>query len=69
MEQIKPLLFTLLAIYFAAGLIASIFLLWKGIHHIDPSTEGSGLGFKLLMLPGLLLFWPSFLIKWLKDHG
>ena len=53
-------------LYFLLGFVFAVIFLWKGIQVVDEGTEGTGLGFKLLLLPGMLVFWPVFLIKWIK---
>ena len=57
---------TFVAIYLLIGLIFSVFFLIKGLTQLDAATEGSGLFFKMLIFPGLLVFWPIIALKWKK---
>ena len=67
MEIFVNLLINALGFYLLIGFLFSLLLLWKGLAKIDPNTIGSGIGFKLLVLPGLCAFWPLFVRKWLKS--
>lgn len=49
--------------YFVLGLIFSIPFLSRWIHLVDETTRGSGLDFKLTILPGCIVFWPILLKK------
>jgi hypothetical protein len=43
-----------------------------GLTRIDHGAKGAGLGFRLLILPGLIALWPLMLIRWLsggQPHG
>jgi len=31
---------------------------------LDSEAQGSGIGFRLLILPGVAAFWPMFLYRW-----
>lgn len=46
------------------GLAAAGALLWRGLTRLDPATRGAGVGFKLLLLPGMVLLWPLLLWSW-----
>jgi hypothetical protein len=58
------LMLTLL--YLLLGLLFAIFFLIRGVERIDPSAHGSGLGFRLIILPGTIALWPVLLDKWIK---
>ena len=46
-------------------LFASIFVL-RGVQRVDSEAQGSGVGFRLLILPGVAAFWPMFLRRWIR---
>ncbi len=48
----------LITLYVVCGIVAAPILAFKGLDHIDDAAEGSSLGFKLIVIPGLILFWP-----------
>jgi hypothetical protein len=52
--------------YAVAGfLFASIFV-FRGVQRIDSEAQGSGVAFRLLILPGVAAFWPMFLRRWIR---
>lgn len=55
-----------LTTYAATGfLFASIFV-FRGVQQVDWEAQGSGVGFRLLILPGVAAFWPMFLHRWVR---
>lgn len=57
------LILILFGLYLVTGLVFSVVLLVKGLSTIDPGASKSGLGFKLIIIPGIVLLWP---ILWAK---
>ena len=55
-----------MAIYLATGLLFALFFLTKGVNKIDTSANGSGWGFRIIILPGTIVLWPLLLNKWIK---
>lgn len=60
---ISGLLIAVLA-YLGMGVLFAIILLIKGLSSIDSGASDSGTGFKLLMIPGMVVFWPFLWFKW-----
>jgi hypothetical protein len=60
--------FTLLlvALYLGAGLVFAIFFVTRGVTKIDESAVGSKWGFRLIIIPGAMVFWPLLLRKWIR---
>ena len=54
------------ALYLLAGAIFSIFFLARGLKKIDEGTHGSTVGFRIIIIPGCIVFWPLLLRKWLN---
>lgn len=52
------------AAYLGAGLIFSVPFLLKGVTKIDEGAEKSGWGFRIIIIPGTVVFWPYLLKKW-----
>lgn len=52
------------AVYLVAGLIFAIPFLLRGIVTIDSQARGAALGFRLMILPGVVVFWPLLLRRW-----
>lgn len=55
-----------LLIYLAAGFLFAIVFIIKGVTVIDKGATGSGWGFRLIIIPGTIVFWPLLLMKWTK---
>ncbi len=54
-------------IYLAAGLLFSIPFIIKGVTAIDPDgAEGTKWGFRVIIIPGTIIFWPVLLKKWVN---
>ena len=66
MTNVVTILFLALAIYLIAGILFAVFFLLNGIEKIDTTAHGSGWGFRLIVLPGTIVFWPVLLNKWIK---
>lgn len=68
MEQLISYILVAVAGYGITGVLFSLLFLWKGLVKTDPATKGSGVVFKLLIFPGLIVFWPLFVRKWIKTN-
>jgi hypothetical protein len=64
--MIAEIILMLIALYFIAGVLFAIFFFIKGMQKVDPTVHGSGFGFKLIIMPGVITLWPVLLIKWIK---
>jgi hypothetical protein len=58
---------TLLA-YAACGLLFGLPFVTVGVARFDPSARGASLAFRLLILPGVMAFWPFLALKWRRIH-
>lgn len=59
----KAIVYTL-AVYASLGLVFAIPFVWLGVQRLDSEAQGSGIGFRLLILPGVAAFWPMLLYRW-----
>ena len=50
--------------YAGLGLIFAVLFVSIGVQRFDSEAQGSGIGFRLLILPGVAAFWPMFLRRW-----
>ena len=55
-----------LEIYTGLGLVFAGPFVWRGIQRLDSEAQGSGVGFRLLILPGVAAFWPMFVYRWAR---
>jgi hypothetical protein len=63
--MITAFVLDLSALYLGAGFIFAIIFILKGIQKMDPAAHGSSWGFRILIIPGMMLMWPVLLRKWL----
>jgi len=54
------------ALYLLFGLLFAFLFIWKGVGKIDEGAHGGSMGFRIIILPGTMVFWPLLLKKWLK---
>ena len=66
MEQTITIILTIVLMYIISGILFSLIFIWKGLTKVDHGTKESGKLFKVLIFPGLVAFWPLFLMKWRK---
>ena len=55
-----------LVAYAGVGLIFGLAFVSLGIGRVDPVARGSGLGFRVIVLPGAVALWPVLLKRWLR---
>jgi hypothetical protein len=55
-----------LTAYAALGALFAIAFLIRGVSRVDPHAEGSGIGFRLIIFPGVAAFWPFLLSRWIR---
>lgn len=63
------LLLGTVSLYAASGLIFAAAFLTAGIGRVDPASRGSGIGFRLIILPGVAALWPVLLTRWIRARG
>ena len=61
----KAIVYTLVG-YAGLGLVFAVPFVWFGVQRLDSEAQGSGVGFRLLFLPGVAAFWPMFLYRWAR---
>ena len=57
-----------LFLYAALGAVFATAFVTAGVQRIDPNSSGSGIVFRLLILPGSAAFWPLLLTRWIRGH-
>ena len=56
-------------LYTAMGLAFACVFLTLGISRVDPASKGSGIGFRLIILPGVAALWPVLVARWIRAMG
>ena len=57
----------IVAIYLLIGILFVIPFLLKGLTKVDETAHGGSIGFKIIIIPGVIVFWPLLLNKWMKN--
>ena len=60
------ILFVVTGIYVLLGLLFAILFVIKGVDKVDEGAHGGSIGFRLIIIPGVMAFWPLLLQKWLR---
>ena len=50
----------MLGMYTLLGLLFALPFVFRGVHKVDPVAKDGTLGFRLLILPGVIALWPLF---------
>ena len=64
--MIAAVFLILLGSYLVVGLLFAIPFALLGVKKIDPHAAQGTWGFRLLIIPGTLAFWPLLLRRWAK---
>jgi hypothetical protein len=68
LEQAAIVLVRALYLYGAIGIVFALVFVVKGVQQIDEEAVGAGWGFRLLILPGCVAFWPFLLRRWVSGR-
>ena len=68
MENFIRILLILVGIYLVIGVVAYFPLVKKIIPNFDESMHETPLFFKILVFPGVVVFWLPLLIKWQQNQ-
>ncbi len=60
---------SIIATYLVCGFLFAIPFIIKGIGKVDESARGSTIGFRIIIMPGVIVFWPFLLKKWIKVNS
>ena len=58
--------FGIIGIYLICGFVFAMAFVFKGAQEIDEGAKDSTLGFKIIIIPASMVFWPLLLIKWIR---
>jgi len=63
LETLAKAIVYMMAGYTGLGLVFAAPFVCLGVQRLDPEAQESGVGFRLLILPGVAAFWPMFLYR------
>lgn len=65
-EQIAIIGVLAVSLYVLVGFLFAIPFVIKGAPAIDHAARGTKWGFRLIIIPGVSVFWPMLLRRWMK---
>lgn len=66
--MVIEIILSIISIYLIFGFVFAIAFVSKGINRVDEGAHGSTLGFKIIIIPGVIVFWIFLLKKWLNTN-
>ena len=67
--DITTILLYMVGTYLILGFIFTVPFLAKGIMKIDESAKNASIGFRIIIIPGVVVFWIFLLRKWIKANN
>lgn len=55
--------------YAIAGLIFALLFVTFLVKRVDSGAQGWAIGFRILIIPGVVAFWPMFAVRLLRGKG
>jgi hypothetical protein len=55
------------AAYLVLGIVVALPFLTLGVGRVDPAAKGAPLGFRALLIPGVVALWPYLLRLWIRS--
>jgi hypothetical protein len=55
------------AVYAGIGAVFGTIFVTRGVGTIDPAARGAPAGFRLLIFPGCVAFWPLLARRWWRE--
>jgi hypothetical protein len=65
---ILNIILVIIATYLACGFVFAIPFVIRGAEKIDEGTHGATWGFRIIILPASIVFWPLLLKKWISAN-
>ena len=57
----------MVSIYLLLGALFVAPFLAKGLTKVDEGAHGGTIGFKIIIIPGVIVFWPVLFRKWMRN--
>ena len=64
--MIVQIIIAVVGTYLLCGVLFAIPFIIKGASAIDEGAQGATFGFRIMILPGSIVFWPLLLLKWIR---
>ena len=66
--MITAIMLILTGVYLGCGLVFAVPFMVFGVNRIDSHAAHGSWGFRLLIVPGTMAFWPLLLGRWMKGR-
>lgn len=66
MDTLVTIAIGIIAGYLVLGLVFAVPFVFRGAAKIDTPAAETGFFFKLILIPGSMVFWPMLLKRWIK---
>ncbi|NNG16282.1 MAG: hypothetical protein HKM89_07365 [Gemmatimonadales bacterium] len=68
-ESIAAALVWALSLYGLSGLIFALPFVVRGAGRVDPAARSGTIGFRILIIPGVIALWPLLLSRWMRGRS
>lgn len=68
-EWLARILVDAASLYAGVGVLAALWISFRGLHRLGPVAANGTWGFRLLILPGLTALWPLMLARCVRGEG
>lgn len=65
--MVVEIILYIVGIYCLCGILFAIPFIIRGVTAIDEGAHETKLGFRIIIIPGSIIFWPLLLKKWIKS--
>lgn len=65
-ETIAGALVAMMGVYTLLGIVFAVPFAVRGVGRVDPGAAEAGWGFRLIITPGVVAFWPLLLLRWVR---
>lgn len=62
--DVVKVVFAVLGGYLLVGIVFAVLFVSVGVTRVDPAASHSSLGFKLIIIPGVVALWPWLAHRW-----
>lgn len=63
------IILALAGVYMGIGMVAALIIVLAGFGRVDRAANGSTVGFKFLVFPGVVALWPLMVNRWIRATG
>lgn len=66
-ERLAELLVAAVGAYVALGAVFAVAFVAWGVSRVDPVARAATIGFRLIILPGVMALWPFLIVRWMRS--